>query len=98
MDPPSAGLLTRVQCLLFVGSSCVALSLCMMAMQRKEVRDRLNLEGNCLSDLAISCCCGCCSIMQQDKEVEHRQALLAGGGAVKEGYQTQGGMAYPAQQ
>ena len=55
----------------------------MMAMQRKEVRDRLNLEGNCLSDLAISCCCGCCSLVQQDKEVENRQAQLVGGGAVK---------------
>ena len=68
----------------------------MMAMQRQEVRDKYRLQGSCISDLAISCLCGCCSIAQQDKEVEHRQALL--GGAVKEQYQTQGGMSYPAQQ
>lgn len=68
----------------------------MMAMQRQEVREKYRLQGSCLSDLAISCCCGCCSLVQQDKEVEHRQGLL--GGAVKEQYQAQGSMEFPVKQ
>ena len=89
-------MLTPDQCLVFFGSSFVALTGCMMAMQRQEVRERYRLQGSCLGDLAISCCCGCCSLVQQDKEVEHRQALL--GGAVREQYQTEGGMEFTMKQ
>lgn len=66
----------------------------MMAMQRQEIREKYRLQGNCLGDLAISCCCWCCTLVQQDKEVEQREALL--GGAVKDQYQPEGGMSYPA--
>ncbi|KEZ42517.1 hypothetical protein SAPIO_CDS5735 [Scedosporium apiospermum] len=83
-------------CLLLVGSSCVGLSLIPLAMQRADVRAKYHLEGNCISDILISCCCGCCSLIQQDKEAAHQEALLAEGG-VKEQYQTQQGMAYPGQ-
>ncbi|SPO05136.1 related to DUF614 domain protein [Cephalotrichum gorgonifer] len=87
----------NTSCLLFCGSSCVGLVLIPMAMQRMDVRAKYNLQGNCLSDLAISCLCGCCSMVQQDKEVEYREGLLAG--AVKDQYQApQEGMSYPVKQ
>ena len=62
-------------------------------MQRADIRDKFHLEGNCLSDLAISCCCGCCTLVQQDKEVAYRQLNAA----PKDQYQPQAGMAYPEQ-
>lgn len=84
----------NTSCLLLVGSACVGLSIVPLALQRAEVRAKYGLEGNCISDILLSCCCGCCSLIQQDKEAEHREALLAQGGH-KEQYATQQGMSYP---
>lgn len=64
-----------------------------MAMQRADLRAKHNLEGSCLFDIALSCCCGCCSIIQQDKEAEYRE--LGAPAPVHHGYQANGGMAYP---
>lgn len=66
-----------------------------MAMQRQNVREKYNLQGSCLTDLALSCCCGLCSLVQQDKEAEYREAHTQGG--IKEQYQNTGGMNYPSQ-
>ena len=68
-------------------------------MQRAEVRAKYNLQGSCLEDLACSICCGCCSLIQQEKEAEHREPLLAQTG-IKEQYSAPAGMTYepaPAQ-
>lgn len=62
-------------------------------MQRSDVREKFHLEGNCISDLVISWFCGCCTIIQQDKEVAYRQ--LNQGQAQTQQYQPQNGMAYP---
>jgi hypothetical protein len=64
-------------------------------MQRAEIREKFNLEGSCMSDLARAYCCGCCDLMQQEKEVAERTPLVAAQG-VKEAYQAPDGMAYPA--
>lgn len=64
-------------------------------MQRAEIREKFNLEGSCMSDLARAYCCGCCDLMQQEKEVAERAPLVASQG-VKEGYAAPGAMQYPA--
>lgn len=65
-----------------------------MTMQRAEFRAKHNLQGSCLVDVALSCCCGCCDIVQMDKEAELRTQGLGKMG-VQDGYQATGGMSYP---
>ena len=72
-------------------------ALVMNSLQRADLRTKHNLQGSCLSDLATTCCCGCCSLAQQDKEAEYREALLAGGQGVQQAYTAPGGMSYPEQ-
>jgi PLAC8 family len=66
-------------------------------MQRAEVRKKYNLQGSCIEDILLSCCCGCCSLIQQDKEAEYREPLMADAG-VKQQYQAPEGMSMPVQQ
>lgn len=69
-----------------------------MALQRADLRTKHNLQGSCLIDMATACCCGCCQLVQNDKEAAHREQLLAGSqGGVQQGYQAAGGMAYPGE-
>jgi Cys-rich protein (TIGR01571 family) len=84
------------QCLLFCASSCVALHWIPMAMQRADLRTKHNLQGSCLIDLAAACCCGCCQLVQTDKEAEYRE-LLANQHGVQQPYQAPGGMSYPGE-
>jgi Cys-rich protein (TIGR01571 family) len=86
--------LISVQCLLLCGSAAVCLSVIPVAMQRADIRAKYNLQGNCVSDLLLACCCGLCNLVQQDKEVADREK----GGAVEEQYQATGGMTYPVKQ
>lgn len=44
----------------------------MTAFQRSELRKKYNLEGGFLGDLLRACCCGCCDLIQQEKESEFR--------------------------
>lgn len=46
-----------------------------------------------MTDLLTSCCCGCCSLIQQDKEAEYQEELLKQKADV-EGYQKTGAMSY----
>lgn len=64
-----------------------------MALQRANIREKYNLQGSCLVDIATACCCGICDLVQQEKETVHRNAQ---GGAVSEQYKTNDDMAYPA--
>ncbi|KAH8882283.1 PLAC8-domain-containing protein [Thozetella sp. PMI_491] len=86
-------------CLLFCASGCFGLHWIPMSMQRADIRTKYNLQGDCVTDILASCCCGLCSLVQADKEAEAREALLPATG-VKEPYQNTGGMVYqaPAQQ
>lgn len=63
-----------------------------MAMQRANIREKYNLQGSCLVDIATACCCGCCDLIQQDKEVEHREPLNQG---QQQGYKANEEMAVP---
>ncbi len=69
-----------------------------MSMQRADARAKYNLQGDCITDIALSCCCILCTLVQTDKEVEAREAAGAGTTTgVKEPYQSTGGMVYPAE-
>ncbi|EXJ62726.1 hypothetical protein A1O7_03164 [Cladophialophora yegresii CBS 114405] len=85
----------NASCLMFTGFSCFGLHFIPMMFQRADIRKKYNLQGDCVTDLFTSCCCACCSLVQQDKEAEHREQELAeklnGAGYVKAQE-----MAYPA--
>ena len=69
------------------------LPLTILSIQRSDVRRKYDLQGSCVSDILMSCCCGCCSIIQQDNEVAFREGEVAGN--VKEQYKTGDQMTYP---
>ncbi|CAF3626678.1 unnamed protein product [Fusarium graminearum] len=73
----------NTSCLLFWASTCVGLHWIPLALQRASLREKHNLQGSCLVDLATACCCGCCDLIQQDKEAEYREAQSV---ATGEGY------------
>ncbi|KAL6887939.1 PLAC8 domain-containing protein [Trichoderma evansii] len=63
----------NTSCLLF----CIPGLHCILAsMQRASIREKYNLEGTCIEDMAKSYCCACCNLIQLDKESAHREALL----------------------
>jgi Cys-rich protein (TIGR01571 family) len=84
----------NTSCLFSVASSFVPfLSLTIASIQRSDVRRKYDLQGSCVSDILISCCCGCCSLIQQDNEAAFREGELAGN--VKEQYKSGEQMTYP---
>jgi len=62
-----------------------------MLMQRADIRQKYNLQGDFVTDLLTSCCCGCCSLIQQEKEVEYREKELGS----KVGYTKPETMSHP---
>lgn len=68
-----------------------------MALQRADIRAKYNLEGNCIVDIAASCCCALCVLTQDEKEVMARDAAGQGNSGIKQQYQAEAGMAMPAQ-
>ncbi|KAF3926006.1 hypothetical protein ABW20_dc0107800 [Dactylellina cionopaga] len=62
-------------------------------VQRGELRHRYNLKGSGCGDCCRHFCCECCALIQEDRELETRKALLVPANQV--GYQQQGGMTYP---
>ncbi|KAL8297987.1 hypothetical protein RB597_007040 [Gaeumannomyces tritici] len=87
----------NTSCLLLCASAAVGLAVIPVTMQRADIRQRYNLEGSCITDIAVACCCGICDLVQQDKEVAHREPLLAGGAGSKGQYQSEAGMSYQPQ-
>lgn len=41
-----------------------------LMMKRGEIRKRFNIEGSGCSDCFSSYCCPCCTLIQNDKEIE----------------------------
>ncbi|MBE7182090.1 MAG: PLAC8 family protein, partial [Terriglobus roseus] len=50
------------------------------SLQRADVRKKYGLQGSFATDLAISCCCHCCNLVQMDKEAAWQEKELLGGG------------------
>ena len=55
-------------------------------MKRKQIRETYGIKGSGMSDCCMSYWCGCCAVMQHEKEVMRRT------GAVTEAYKAPGGM------
>lgn len=81
------------QCLMFLGFTCFGLPWIPIILQRADIRKKYNLQGTFITDVFTACCCGCCSLVQQDKEVEYREGLLGRAGN-DAGYQATEEMSY----
>ncbi|KAK6506701.1 hypothetical protein TWF481_005160 [Arthrobotrys musiformis] len=78
----------------FCGLMCLCgVQWVMGMMQRGEIRQRYNLEGSGFGDCCRHFWCGCCVLIQEDRETEARKALLVP--ANQAGYQQSAGMTYP---
>ena len=66
-------------------------------MQRQNIREKYGLKGSCLADLALSCCCWCCTLVQSDKEAKHREDVARNSAGMEQGYRANAGMQYPGQ-
>ncbi|KAJ5792829.1 uncharacterized protein N7503_008807 [Penicillium pulvis] len=60
----------------------------LQTVSRGEMRERYGIEGSCCGDCCVSLCCGCCALIQEEKEAELRSKpeLV--------GYKMPGDMAY----
>lgn len=67
----------------------------MEAMQRSEIRRKYHLKGNCLTDIAVACCCVLCDLTQQEKEAQFREAEIASGNGPAQ-YSSNNTMTYEA--
>ena len=50
---------------------------------RGTLRHRSGIESNGCNDCLISCCCGCCALIQEDKEIRFQQERMP---MVQKGY------------
>lgn len=64
-------------------------------MQRQVIREKYNLEGSCTMDLGAAYCCPCCTLMQSDKEAEHREGLTQHAPQTQQYETNNTGMVYP---
>lgn len=64
------------QCIVFALASHFGLQFIPAMMQRKQIREKFNLEGSCLGDFCRSGACTCCVLMQNGKESEQRMPLV----------------------
>ena len=65
-------------------------------LQRADIRKKYNLQGDFVMDVVGACCCGCCSLVQMEKEVVYREGLGGANGDVsaQEGYKKGEEMVY----
>ena len=67
----------------------------MQLFQRQQVRETLRIRGNLCTDLLKICCCSCCALVQEEREVkDHQKGTLVQQPAQP---RTQGGMSYTPQ-
>ncbi|KAK6532606.1 hypothetical protein TWF281_006788 [Arthrobotrys megalospora] len=74
-DPNLAGFSpVNTTCLGFWLSGCICLPWLFQLIQKGEVRERYNIQGDFPIDALKACCCLCCDLIQNDKEVAHQIA------------------------
>ncbi|KAG9234656.1 PLAC8 family-domain-containing protein [Amylocarpus encephaloides] len=76
-------------CLMWYGASCFHLNWLLTFMNRSEIRAANNIRGDHLTDCLFSAFCGCCTLIQQEKEVLAKQRAA---GTISQGYQAPAGM------
>ncbi|PYI31231.1 PLAC8-domain-containing protein [Aspergillus indologenus CBS 114.80] len=80
----------NTECAIF---TCLGLGVSQWIIQtirRGEMRERFGIEGSCCGDCCTTFCCGCCALIQEEKEMELRTRPEF------TGYQAAPQMAYPA--
>jgi Cys-rich protein (TIGR01571 family) len=86
----------NASCLGFWASSWFGVHWIPMLMQRGDVRAKYNLEGTMMEDCLRAYYCGCCDLIQVEKEAVYRSSE-AGGNVVAQQYQQPTEeMSYPA--
>ncbi|QSZ31095.1 hypothetical protein DSL72_000656 [Monilinia vaccinii-corymbosi] len=72
-------------CLLWAGAQWCGIGVLFTFLQRRQIREKYAIGGESdLSDIGLSWCCHCCSLIQQEKEVIRR---TQGGENMEQGYQ-----------
>ncbi|KAI9745517.1 MAG: hypothetical protein M1818_001051 [Claussenomyces sp. TS43310] len=61
----------NVSCLGWYAASCCGVHWIMNMMQRHDIREKGNLEGDIVTDCLLACCCSCCDLIQQEKEAQY---------------------------
>lgn len=85
----------NASCLGFWASACFGLHWIPSLMQRGDIRAKYNIEGSMMEDCLFSYFCGCCTLIQSEKEATFR--LAENGGVVAQQYQQPAEeMQYPA--
>ncbi|GFF52708.1 PLAC8 family protein [Aspergillus udagawae] len=75
------------------GSLFLALGYChwiIQTIRRSEMRQKHGIEGSCPGDCCVTFWCGCCALIQEEKEMELRTRPEL------TGYQSTAQMAYPS--
>jgi len=85
---PDIQCLLHCMCITFLPSACG-----MRMRQRREIRKKYNLTGNCCGDCLRICCCSCCELMQADNEVRAKKERTAPAPS-EAGYRRPDGMTY----
>jgi len=85
--------LVNNECIMFGVAACFGLHWVLNTLKRSELREKYHIEGSIVEDCALSWCCGCCAVIQQDKEVRTRLSA----DVVTSGYQTTPSMAVSGQ-
>ncbi|KFY70326.1 hypothetical protein V499_09262 [Pseudogymnoascus sp. VKM F-103] len=72
----------NASCLGWWASGCCAATAVGIVLQRRTIMDRFGLTGDFPVNCLRGCFCGCCDLIQQEKEVEYR--LLQQGGVTEQ--------------
>ncbi|KAF2998290.1 hypothetical protein E8E13_007262 [Curvularia kusanoi] len=63
----------NTSCAGFTALTCVGFAWILPLMNRGDIRNKYSLTGNGCKDCLCACCCAPCDLVQQDKEVKHRE-------------------------
>ncbi|KFY07602.1 hypothetical protein V492_06994 [Pseudogymnoascus sp. VKM F-4246] len=72
----------NASCIGWWASGCCAATSVGIVLQRRTIMDRFGLTGDFPVNCLRGCFCGCCDLIQQEKEVEYR--LLQQGGVTQQ--------------
>ncbi|RFU25880.1 hypothetical protein B7463_g10459, partial [Scytalidium lignicola] len=64
----------NASCIGWFASNYFCLGWLPMVLQRHDIKERFNLDGDFPVDCLKACCCGCCDLIQQDKEAAYHLA------------------------
>jgi len=90
-DHDSSGI--NGSCCAFYALMCVGLPCILQCTNRGATRDRYGIEGSSFGDFCSTCWCGCCTLVQEEKEAIVRTTGMDP--KTKQPYASPGQMTYP---